>query len=481
MIGQIAGQLISLLVLAELYRRVDPVEFGLLGMFMPILLLVRSFGSLGMDVATVQKRNLTDQQTSTLFWYQILTGIVLTAVLALVSPLLAYWYEAERLLPVGLALSGTALLYNSFSQHRSLAEKKLHFGSLTTVRLLSLLISGVLAIAAAWLEYGVWALVIQQYVELLVLNIGYWLIEPWRPGKRSSFAEVRSLLHFSGFYTASGVFFAIGQNLDKILLGVLLGGTQTGREWIGFYTQAYNQMIRPVYLLTAPVTSAMLPALSHAHGHEVFTRLTGNFYRMVGIMLAPCSIGMFLVGERLMPVLGGSDWIESGQLLSMMGLMILAQSWINICGSLMSAAGKANMLAAGALGTLVALATGCGVAVASGELEAPMIAQRLALAITATTVLICPFYLAFCFVQADVSIQTIAWKLLPALAASLVMGVIVYGIGLAGANLPDALILLLQIAAGVLAYLAIGYREVHWLWRQLRGLNTEEEIHTVVD
>lgn len=482
MLGQIAGQIISLVVLAELYRMVDPGEFGLLGMFMPITLLVRSFGSLGMDIATVQKRGLTSEQSTSLFWYQVITGVVLTIILAALAPVLAYFFDAERLLPLGIVMSGTALLYNSYSQHKSLAEKKLHFGRLTVVRLLSLVISGVLAIVAAWYKFGVWALVIQQYAELIVLNVGFWMIEPWRPGKMAPFADVKSLLHFSGFYTLSGLFFAVGQNFDKIMLGVLMGSNFHGHEWIGYYTQAYNQMIRPVYLLTSPVTSAMLPALSHASKHiETFSRLTGGFYRMVGIMLAPCSVGMFLVGERLMNVLGGDEWMEAGELLAVMGPMILAQSWINISGTLMSAAARTGMLALGAFGNLVVLAAACGLAYWRVGSDPTDLTLELAHMVTLATVCLCGPYLAFCFHFAGLSLRQVFLPLLPAIGAALAMGGIVWLVSTGEDFLPQFMVLAQQIGVGVIAYLVFARSEVLWLWKQLRGGGIEEDGHTVVE
>lgn len=482
MLGQIAGQIISLVVLAELYRMVDPGEFGLLGMFMPITLLVRSFGSLGMDIATVQRRGLTDEQATSLFWYQIITGVILTVILAGMAPVLALFFNAERLLPLGIVMSGTALLYNSYSQHKSLAEKKLYFGRLTIVRLLSLVISGVLAIAAAWYEFGVWALVIQQYAELIVLNVGFWFIEPWRPGKMAPFSEVKSLLHFSGFYTLSGLFFAVGQNFDKIMLGVLVGSNFHGQEWIGYYTQAYNQMIRPVYLLTSPVTSAMLPALSHARKNsEAFTRLTSGFYRMVGIMLAPASVGMFLVGERLMMVLGGDEWMESGELLAVMGPMILAQSWINISGTLMSAAGRTDMLAAGAFGTLLTLAAACGIAYWRVGSDPTDLTLELAFMVTIATVCMCGPYLAFCFHFARLKLRHLFLPMVPAIVASLLMGVLVWMLETNFGVLPQFMVLVQQVGVGVIAYLVFARKEVLWLWRQLRGQGIEEVGHTVME
>jgi len=483
MIGQIAGQIISLVVIAQLYHLVSPAEFGLLGMFMPIMLLIRSFGSLGMDIATVQKKGLTDEEASTLFWYQVITGVILTFLLLGLAPLLAMWFQAERLTLVGMALSGTALLYNSYSQHKSLAEKKLNFGRLTIVRVLSLVVSGVLAIVAAYNGWGIWALVIQQYSELVVLNIGFWAIEPWRPGKCAPLSEMKQLLNFSGYYTLSGMFFAVGQNLDKIILGAMFGSSAAGQQWIGYYTQAYNQMIRPVYLLTSPITSAMLPALSQAKENpESFSALTGSFYRMVGIMLAPCSIGMLIVGDELMPVLGGREWAEAGQLLSIMGLMIVAQSWINITGSLMSAAGRADLLAVGAFANLVVLAGACGGAYFfAGSSDPELFSFDLAGLMMLATVFVCGPYLAFCFRSAGVDVRGAFRQLTPALTASILMGAVVYLAGLMDYFLPQALTLVEEIIVGVIVYFVFARGEIRWLWRQLRGMKPDEEIHTVVD
>ncbi|MBA2117184.1 lipopolysaccharide biosynthesis protein [Bremerella alba] len=483
MIGQIAGQIISLVVIAQLYHLVSPGEFGLLGMFMPILLLIRAFGSLGMDIATVQKKGLTDEEASTLFWYQIITGVVLTFILAGLSPLLAMWFHADRLMLVGVVLSGTALLYNGYSQHKSLAEKKLHFGRLTIVRVISLIVSGVLAIVAAYHDWGIWALVVQQYSELVVLNIGFWAIEPWRPGKCAPLSDMKQMLNFSGYYTLSGIFFAVGQNLDKIILGVVFGSSPVGQIWIGYYTQAYNQMIRPVYLLTSPVTSAMLPALSQAKtNRESFSAMAASFYRMVGIMLAPCSIGMLMVGDELMPVLGGDDWIEAGDLLSMMGLMIVAQSWINITGSLMSAAGRADLLAVGAFANMVVLAGACGAAYFfAGQHDPELFTIDLAGLVTLGTLAVCGPYLAFCFKSTGVDVKRTFRQLAPALGASVLMGAVVYFAGWMSYFLPDAITLAQEILVGVIAYLFFARGEVRWLWRQLRGMKPEENIHTVVD
>src|SRR5215469_1787956 len=70
-------RLLSLMVLARL---LGPKEFGLVGMvtaFTGILVLFRDFG---LSAAAIQRPNVTEEQTSTLFWINITVGALLALV-----------------------------------------------------------------------------------------------------------------------------------------------------------------------------------------------------------------------------------------------------------------------------------------------------------------------------------------------------------------------------------------------------------------
>ena len=66
-----AGQLVSLAVLAVLYRWIRPDDFGLLGLALTWIALVRLFGALGLGVAVVQRPEIDDTELSALFWVNL--------------------------------------------------------------------------------------------------------------------------------------------------------------------------------------------------------------------------------------------------------------------------------------------------------------------------------------------------------------------------------------------------------------------------
>ncbi|TWT33102.1 oligosaccharide flippase family protein [Blastopirellula retiformator] len=472
---QLAGQIVSILVLAALYRLVDPSQFGLLGMILPVTLLLRSVGPLGLNVAAVQQRDLSQSQASSLFWLQILAGVVLTLVAAGIAPALAYFYAAPDVLGPALVMAGTALAANMYTQHQAMAEKRLRLGELAIARFAAQLIAGVVAIAIAFANGGIWALVAQQYVELLLLTAGVWWIEPWRPDAPRRDPSLGPLLHFGGYYTLSGLLFAAAQNLDKVLLALLVGHSETGQRLLGFYSQAYNQMMKPVYLTTVPLASAMLPALAATRDDTNHFRDTAaEFYRFAAIVLAPCSAGLAVVGPTAMVVLGGPEWETAGLILAIMALAALAQGMINICGSLLAAVGQAKRLALGAAVISVTLSIGYAIAVAVARQwdEELAVTFGLANAYAAGTLLVAPIYLAYCFKISNADSGRMARTLAPSILAAIGMGLLTFGIQLAlsrYAGLPPIVTLVVTILFGVAAYCTLAIGEVRWLWRRMRS------------
>src|SRR6266545_1007048 len=80
----------SLMVFARL---LDPKDFGLVGMVTAVTGVLNLFKDFGLSTVTVQRATMTDQQTSMLFWLNLLVGGML-GVLALASaPILAAFYQ----------------------------------------------------------------------------------------------------------------------------------------------------------------------------------------------------------------------------------------------------------------------------------------------------------------------------------------------------------------------------------------------------
>jgi O-antigen/teichoic acid export membrane protein len=248
------------------------------------------------------------------------------------------------------------------------------------------------------------------------------------------------------------------QNIDKVLLGLWLGNTSAGQAIVGAYAQAYNLMMRPVYLVTTPLSGVLLPALSRAQDTPpLFADLTLRAFRLAALLLWPASIGLCLVARELMPILGGDKWRDAGVLLAALAPAIAMQAWINLCGSVLAAHGKTRLLCFGAIVLLVVTlqAIALGYFIGSQGADQPLgAALGVAVSITlATLVAIGIPYVTVCLTASGIMPKSTLRSAMMPLRNAILMGLGVYFAGtVVGGDFPSWPRVVTQIAAGVAIY-----------------------------
>src|SRR5262245_16483407 len=220
----------SLMVLARL---LNPTDFGLVGMVTALTGILSLFRDFGLSAASVQRATVTEEQTSTLFWINILVGGILTAVGLVSAPVIAAFYHEPRLLRVTSVLAMGFLINGAGVQHSSILQRQMRFTALAVIDIVSLTISTAVAFAMAMAGYGYWALVAMTLCLPLASTVGLWLATPWVPGRPRRQAGIRSMLRFGGTTTLNGLVMYIASNFEKVLLGRFWGA-----EAIGIYGRA---------------------------------------------------------------------------------------------------------------------------------------------------------------------------------------------------------------------------------------------------
>ncbi len=480
--AQVASQVVSLGVLAVMLRLVDKTEFGLLGMVLPAVMLPRMAATLGLSMA-VLNRELSHPQLSNLFWLNIVWGLVAAALTAVCGPWLASVFEQPVLAPLCLALAGCTLLVAIGNQHQALLERKLNLGPLAAARLLALACGGFAGIYSARRGAGMWALVAQQYGELLVLAIWSWLLEPWRPGWPDRQSRVGELVRFSGYYSASQLVNYAAQNLDKLILPAFVGSR--GAAAIGLYSQAFNLMMKPVYVLTAPMAGVMVSGLSQSqHDPAAHTAAVARFFRIVGIGLFPCAAGLLVIGPEAMTVLGGRNWTSAGMLLQALAPALFVQGLVNLATHVFASAGRSGKLLAATLLQLLLLAQGSlagyflGRTYLASTMGDAILGGALGMAIAYSVVLVAVWFgpfLTFTLRTVGVRPTTVLIPLWPAFRAALLMGLVVWSLRYLPLvySLAPLWRLTLAITFGILVYGLLARRELTWAWHEIVALRGE--------
>src|SRR6266446_9506144 len=157
--SQAATLLLRVGSLALLARLLDPTDFGLVGMVSAFTGILNLFRDFGLSAATIQRATVTEQESSTLFWINILVGAVLTVIALVFAPAVASFYHEPGLYWVTTAVAPAFLFNAAGVQHSARLQRQMRFTVLASIDLLSLIASTLVAIAMAKAGYGYWALI----------------------------------------------------------------------------------------------------------------------------------------------------------------------------------------------------------------------------------------------------------------------------------------------------------------------------------
>lgn len=471
-IAQLLGQVIQIGIVAALYRLLVPTDFGLFWKVVPIVVLLRTFATLGFNVATVQQQHLNRSRLSALFWLTAASGALTTLILVALSPLLAR--NQPELLPLALTMSGITFAVALSAQHQALLERTLRLSQLSAARIVAYLLGGAAAIGAAASGAGVWSLVAQWYVESGALCLLCWWLEPWRPGWRFHWSDARLLLHFAGYFSAASAMFALAHNTDKLLLGYLLEPALADQA-LGYYSQAFNWMMKPLTLVTTPLASVLLPALSRSvRDSALYRDVLFGFTRLVAILLIPAGVGMAIVAPEAMHLIAGPNWAEAGRLLRVLSIAITVQGFINAAGSILLSVGQTGRLFAASIviASLHLVAYGIGLAVG---IRYGQPAMGVAASYSLVVLLVFAPYMVFCLRRTGVPAGDWFRVLWPIIGASASMGLSValtrYFV-LYTLHLSPLSTLAITVPLGIALMALLARSQVQWFWGQMQALRS---------
>jgi O-antigen/teichoic acid export membrane protein len=236
--ARILLQFIQLAVLARLLRVED---FGLMAIANVVLGFAVTFSDAGVSNAIIHYRDASREELSSLYWLNVLGGVVIFALMWYASPWIARFYNQTPMADILRAASLAFIVGPLGQQFQVLFERDLRFRRIAAVEIASLVLSAVVGIVLALRGFGVWSLVWSSVLgsALKSLSLAAMGWSRWRPMARFVPRECRRFLHFGAFQMGERTLNLAGQHLDKLVIGFVMG---TGP--LGYYELAYRFILR---------------------------------------------------------------------------------------------------------------------------------------------------------------------------------------------------------------------------------------------
>jgi PST family polysaccharide transporter len=321
MASQLIKMFVQLGATFVLARLLSPDDFGVVAIGYTVLAFLVLFTEIGLTTITIQAKKLTQNTASTLFYLNILITLMAVGVAALLSPLLVAIFHDERVPAIAIALTATSPISALGAQHNALLMRNMKWTAVQALNVGGLAAGSVVAVVGAWFfGIGYWALVVQALVTCVVVVAGAWILCPWRPSIVRSWEGVGKVLKMSVNISGTMALHVLHRQIDNLLIG-----SRWGTVELGYYTRAYTLLMLPLNLVTGPLSTALIPALSRLQDDLVkWRRAYLDALTAVTIISGGIAAIMFGAADTLILIVLGSGWDRSAEIFSALVIAMFA-------------------------------------------------------------------------------------------------------------------------------------------------------------
>lgn len=328
-------QLGSTVILARL---LTPADFGLVAMVTAITGFVAMFKDLGLSQATVQRATINQQQVSTLFWINVALSAALMALVAGLSPLVAWFYGDDRLVGITLALAGEFIFGGLTVQHGALLTRQMRFRALAIIDILSFTAGVAAALGMAWMGLGYWALVGMPAGQAVANCLLVWIASGWTPGRPARGSGVREMLKFGGNLAGFNLVNYFSRNADNVLIGRFWGDAA-----LGIYTWAYQLMMLPISHIAGPIQQVGVNTLSRLVSRpDDFARYYLQALNRICWATAPMVAILLVCAPEVVRILLGPGWESAARVFQILGITAFFQPIYTTIGWVFVSTGRTD-------------------------------------------------------------------------------------------------------------------------------------------
>lgn len=311
-------QFVFSLILARL---LSPEDYGLVAMPFIFLQIAQVFIDSGFSNALIRKPDLTEEDLSTAFYFNIGVGIIFYALLFVTSPIIANFYNTPQLSGILKVTALTTLFTPLCAVQQAVLTIKLDFNKQAFISFIAQLLTGVVGVYMAYSGYGVWALVISQAAASLLRTILLWSTTGWYPKKKWSRNSFSYLWGFGSKMLGVGLLDCFYQNIYTLVIGKFYS-----KEQLGLYTRSQSLAHLPTNLYYSVVKRVSFPVLSSVQNDEnrmmeIFKRI----YISTAYIIFPLMFVMAGVSTPMVIVLLSEKWLP---MVPLFQILCFAMMWI---------------------------------------------------------------------------------------------------------------------------------------------------------
>ena len=182
-----ASQILNLIIGIFLARLLSPGDYGLVGVLTIFTMMANNIQQCGFFQGLINLKSPQPNDYNSVFWFNVLTGLLLYAILWFCAPLIAAYFRQEALVELSRFIFLVFLITAFGVAPNAYLTKNMKFKESAICAIVALVSSGLVGIYLAVRGYAYWSLAWQQVTFITVQNILRYHYAKWRPSLHIDF------------------------------------------------------------------------------------------------------------------------------------------------------------------------------------------------------------------------------------------------------------------------------------------------------
>ena len=299
------AQLVSFVVSIVLARILAPEDYGMIALVTVFTAILQVFVDSGLGTALIQKKDADDLDFSSVFYFNFSMCLVLYAVMFIVAPYIAIFYEDMTLTSVIRVLSLTIVISGVKGIQQAYVSRNMLFKRFFFSTIGGTIFSAFLGIGLAFSGCGVWALVAQQLSNTMIDTLILWITVKWKPKKEFSWKRLRTLFSYGWKLLVSSLLDTVYNNLRNLIIGKMYSSAD-----LAYYNQGDKFPKIIVTNINTSIDSVLLPTMSNEQDdRNRIKSMTRRAIKTSIYVMAPLMMGLAFCAESIVELVLTDKWL----------------------------------------------------------------------------------------------------------------------------------------------------------------------------
>jgi O-antigen/teichoic acid export membrane protein len=287
-----------------LARILSPSEYGIIGMLSIFIAVAQSFIDSGFSNALIRKKDRNEVDYSTVFYFNIIVGIVAYFILFFLAPLIANFYETPILSQLTKVVALNVFINSLAIVQRAKLTITVDFKTQAKATTLSVILSGILGIYLAYTGLGVWALAIQSVSRNFINVLLLWILSKWKPKRIFSMSSFREMFDYGYKLLISGLIDTLYRNIYSLVIGKVFSANDLGN-----YSRAQQFANFPSSNITGVIGRVTFPIMSKIQDDdERLSNTYRKYLRLTAFIVFPLMMGLAALARPMIIFILTEKW-----------------------------------------------------------------------------------------------------------------------------------------------------------------------------